>query len=93
VAKLHEAIRADETGSEALELVRGLIEQVSVKPAEGIPPVRLSITHNCQRCRVCAARIACDSVSSTDLGVVLWTRVILLGLMESFPPASLPTNV
>ncbi len=34
VAKLHEAIRAADTGSEALELIRGLIEQVSVEPAE-----------------------------------------------------------
>ena len=64
---------------------RGIRRGVSIRRAFQLPTTA-------QRCRVCAARIACDSFSSTDSGVVLWTRVILLGLMESFPPASLPTN-
>ena len=44
VAKLHEAIRADGTGSEALELVRGLIEQVSVKPSEDGDGMEIELT-------------------------------------------------
>jgi hypothetical protein len=42
--------------------------------------------------RICAARIACDSLSSTDSGAVRWTRVMRHGSMVNVLASTLPTN-